>query len=191
MNSDRIRRSALVVVDMLNPYDHQDAKQLTQSVERVVEPMAELISRARDSDIELVYVNDNYSDWNSSQEQLAAKAMKGKRPDLVEPLLPPEGASFVVKARHTIFYGTPLEYLLSQKEIDHVVLVGQVTEQCILYSALDAYVRRLKVSVPRDGVAHIHEHLAEAAFEMMERNMRAELSPCARCALAGGERAPA
>ena len=36
---------------------------------------------------------------------------------------------------------TPLEYLLSQKDIGHVVLAGQVTEQCILYSALDAYVR--------------------------------------------------
>jgi hypothetical protein len=31
------------------------------------------------------------------------------------------------------------------------------------------------VSVPPDGVAHIHEDLAEAALKMMERNMRAEL----------------
>ena len=27
----------------------------------------------------------------------------------------------------------------------------------------------------RDGVAHIHEDLATAAFEMMERNMKAEI----------------
>jgi nicotinamidase-related amidase len=78
---------------------------------------------------------------------------------------------------------TPLEYLLSQKEIDHVVLAGQVTEQCILYSALDAYVRHLEVSIPRDGVAHIHEDLAEAALEMMERNMRAEVVSAADCRL--------
>lgn len=33
--------------------------------------------------------------------------------------------------------------------------------------------------VPRDGVAHIHEDLAAAALEMMERNMGAEITSCA------------
>ena len=52
------------------------------------------------------------------------------------------------------------------------MLAGQVTEQCVLYSALDAYVREFEVAVPRDAVAHIHEDLAEAALTMMERNMQ-------------------
>jgi nicotinamidase-related amidase len=176
-------RTAVIVVDMLNPYDHEDADRLVGSVERVVEPTARLIERASDDGAELIYVNDNYGDWNSSSEELAARALKGRRPDLVEPLLPPEGTDFVIKARHTIFYMTPLEYLLAQKEIGHVVLAGQVTEQCILYSALDAYVRHLDVTIPTDAVAHIHEELAEAALKMMERNMRAELVSSAECRL--------
>jgi nicotinamidase-related amidase len=176
-------RSAVVVVDMLNPYDHDDADRLAGNVADVVEPIARLVARAADEGAELIYVNDNYGDWNSSQEELADRAVNGRRPDLVEPLLPPDDASFVIKARHTIFYMTPLEYLLAQREIDHLVLVGQVTEQCILYSALDAYVRHLRVSVPPDGVAHIHDDLAEAALAMMERNMRAEIVSCAECGL--------
>src|SRR5215217_1442121 len=169
------RRSALIVVDMLNPYEHEDADRLTQSVEGVIEPISELVARAGDGDAELIYVNDNYGDWNSSQEELARAALDGRRPDLVEAILPPAAADFVIKARHTIFYMTPLEYLLSHKEIGHVVLAGQVTEQCILYSALDAYVRHLEVTIPTDGVAHIYEDLAQAALKMMERNMSAEL----------------
>jgi nicotinamidase-related amidase len=171
--------SALIVVDMLNSYEHDDADRLTKSVERIVEPLSDLIARAEQDGTEIIYVNDNYGDWNSSQEELANRALKGARPDLVEPLLPPDSADFVLKARHTIFYMTPLEYLLGQKEIDHLVLTGQVTEQCILYSALDAYVRHLKVTVPRDAVAHIHEDLAEAAFRMMEINMGAEITASA------------
>ncbi|SCG08621.1 Isochorismatase family protein [Streptomyces sp. Ncost-T6T-2b] len=54
-----------------------------------------------------------------------------------------------------------------------MVLCGQVTEQCVLYSALDAHIRHLRVTVPRDAVAHIHGDLAEAALRMMERNMGA------------------
>jgi nicotinamidase-related amidase len=176
-------RTALIVVDMLNTYDHDDAERLVKSVEGAVDPIAGLIARANDADVEVIYVNDNYGDWNSSQEELAERALSGRRPDLVEPLLPPDEADFVIKARHTIFYMTPLEYLLSQKQVGHVVLAGQVTEQCILYSALDAYVRHLDVTIPTDGVAHIHEDLADAALKMMERNMSAELVPAADCRL--------
>ena len=104
----------------------------------------------------------------------------------MEPIAPPDDVDFLVKARHSVFYTTPLEYLLGQLGVDHVVLAGQVTEQCILYSALDAYVRHLEVTVPTDGVAHIDEDLANAALKMMEENMDAEISTCADCTLVPG-----
>jgi nicotinamidase-related amidase len=104
-------------------------------------------------------------------------AWEGEFKALVEPIAPEDDALFVVKARHSIFFQTPLEYLLSQEGVDRIVLTGQVTEQCILYSALDAYIRHLEVRVPRDAIAHIHADLAEAALKMMELNMRADVSP--------------
>jgi nicotinamidase-related amidase len=63
------------------------------------------------------------------------------------------------------------------------VLIGQVTEQCILYSALDAYIRHFDVVVPRDAVAHIHSHLADASLELMELNMDADICDAADCRL--------
>jgi nicotinamidase-related amidase len=167
--------TALIVTDMLNTYEHEDADALAESVARTLDPIRALIGFARERDLPLIYVNDNYGDWNSSSEELAKRAMGGGRPDLVEPVLPPDGSKFVIKARHTIFYETPLNYLLTQLGVGSIVLVGQVTEQCILYSALDAYVRHLDVAVPPDAVAHIHEDLADAALRMMERNMNTRL----------------
>jgi nicotinamidase-related amidase len=73
--------------------------------------------------------------------------------------------------------------MLRDARIDRVVLSGQVTEQCILYSALDAYVRHFEVVIPRDAVAHIHEELAQAALRMMETNMRAEIAAARDCVL--------
>ena len=78
------------------------------------------------------------------------------------------------KPRHSAFYETALGYLLGSHDIERVVLTGQVTEQCILYSALDAYIRHLDIVVPEDAVVPIHPHLADAALEMVRRNMRAE-----------------
>jgi nicotinamidase-related amidase len=179
----RGERSALLLVDMLNPYEHRDADALAESVGKVVPAIARLADRARESGALLVYVNDNYGDWNSSAGELAKRALEGRRPELVEPILPRGEESFVIKARHSVFYATPLEYLLELEGIGRIVLSGQVTEQCILYSALDAYVRHFRVAVPKDGVAHIHPHLADAALEMMSRNMDAEITTAAECPL--------
>src|SRR3954468_494141 len=176
-------KSALIVVDMINSYDHPDAEKLTRSVEETLPNMVRIVQRAADEDVLTVYVNDNFGAWTSSREQLVEEAMGGAYRELIEPIAPREETSFVVKARHSTFYETPLEHLLRQEEIERLVLVGQVTEQCILYSALDAYIRHFEVSVPRDAVAHIHEHLAEAAFEMMETNMDADVCDADSCEL--------
>ena len=175
--------SALVVIDMLTAYDFEDADRVVASAARAVPNIRTLLDRAADEDVPVIYVNDNFGDWNSSSEELVARAMAGEHPELVEPIRPPGGASFVIKARHSIFYGTPLEYLLMEKDLDRLVLTGQVTEQCVLYSALDAYVRRFEVAVPADAVAHIHKNLADASLEMMERNMGADVTPSADCVL--------
>ena len=177
-------KTALLIVDMLNPYDHEDSERLVANVERVVQPMGELIERARGEGVDLVWINDNYGDWSASGQDLVESALSGARPDLIEPVVPPEEEDFLVKARHSVFYTTPLDYLLGQRDIDHVVLAGQVTEQCILYSALDAYVRHFEVTVPADAVAHIDEDLARAALKMMEENMSAEITSSADCTLA-------
>ena len=175
--------TALVVIDMLSPYDFEDADALAASAEKVVPNIAKLIERARDEGVAIIYVNDNYGDWNSSSEKLVGQAIEGAHPDLVEPILPVEGQSFVLKARHSIFFQTPLEYLLDQMGVGRLVFTGQVTEQCILYSALDAYVRNCEVVIATDAVAAIYDDLGEAALGMMERNMGAELEKAAEIGL--------
>jgi nicotinamidase-related amidase len=168
-------RSALIVIDMINSYDHDDADLLLPSVKAVVPVVAGLLDRARKNGVPVIYVNDNFGEWRSHHGELLDKALAGPHASLVEPLKPDENSLFVVKARHSVFFETPLSYLLSQQGIDRLVLCGQVTEQCVLYSALDAHIRHFQVVLPRDAVAHIHSDLAKAALRMMERNMGAEL----------------
>jgi nicotinamidase-related amidase len=169
--------SALIVTDMLNTYEHEDAEPLSASVREMLPNLCALISDARERETPVVYVNDNYGDWTAGRHELVQTALEGAEPSLIEPIVPPDDAPFVVKARHSVFYGTQLEYMLYQYGVKRLVIAGQVTEQCILYSALDAYVRHYEVVIPSDAVAHIFPDLAEAALTMMERNMRAEVGP--------------
>jgi nicotinamidase-related amidase len=178
-----VPRSALIVVDMISRYDHPDAERLTASVREALPQVAHLLQRAADEEVLTVFVNDHPGPWTSNRDNLIAGAVASAYRDLVEPILPAPDALFVVKARHSIFYETPLEYLLRQESIERVVLVGQVTEQCILYSALDGYIRHFEVAVPADATAHIHRDLADAAMRMMGLNMRADVTTADAVAL--------
>ncbi|MEU1707117.1 isochorismatase family cysteine hydrolase [Streptomyces sp. NPDC005706] len=168
-------KTALIVIDMINTYDHKDADLLLPSVTSVVPVLTGLLERARRKDVPVIYVNDNFGEWRSHHGELLEHALAGPHTELVEPLRPDRSSLFVVKARHSIFFDTPLTYLLHQQGIERLVLSGQVTEQCVLYSSLDAHIRHFDVVIPRDAVAHIHADLAEAALRMMERNMGAQV----------------
>jgi nicotinamidase-related amidase len=168
-------KRALIIIDMLQTYEHEDAEELRENVEAILPRLSDLVARAREHDAPVIYVNDSFGDWRGDRASFLEQVADGPHSDLVKPLLPDEDALFITKARHSIFYETPLEYLLRSEEIESIVLTGQVTEQCVLYSALDAHIRHIPVVVPRDAVAHIHENLAEASLEMMERNMEAEV----------------
>jgi nicotinamidase-related amidase len=173
-------QTALIVVDMFNAYDHEDADALTESVEEKLPQIVELRDTAGErDDVMLVYVQDNHDSWNAERDDLVERACEGKRRDLVEPIAPVGRVAFLQKGRHSIFYETALNHLLKVEDVERVILIGQVTEQCILYSALDAYLRGYEVVVPPDAVAHIDEEFARAALGMMERNMHAELVPAA------------
>jgi nicotinamidase-related amidase len=174
--------TALVVVDMLNPYRHEDADALADSVAGIVEPLAGLIDRARDRDgVDVIYVNDNYGDFTASRDDIVRHALDGAHPELVEPIVPDTGWPFLEKVRHSAFYATSLDYLLTRLETKRVILTGQVTEQCILYTALDAYIRHFDVTVPSDADAHIDAELGKAALRMMQSNMRATVVSVADC----------
>lgn len=160
---------------MINTYEHADADRLLPSARAALPGISRLLRRARDAKALTIYVNDTFGSWTSNSDELVRRVLAGPHADLVEPIAPDQESLFVVKVRHSIFFQTPLEYLLAAEGVRRVVLCGQVTEQCVLYSALDAHIRHLDVAVPRDAVAHIHPDLADAALRMMHLNMAADI----------------
>jgi nicotinamidase-related amidase len=173
---------AVLVIDMLNTYRHEDAELLGHNVAKIVDPLAGLVSRVRErDDVDLIYVNDNYGDFTADFDEVVRAALEGERPDLVSPIAPDENCLRILKVRHSAFYASSLDYLLSRLQTKRLILTGQVTEQCILYSALDAYVRHFDVVVPPDAVAHIDPELGDAALTMMHKNMHAEIVPTEKC----------
>lgn len=174
--------TALLIIDMFNDYRHEDADQLAANVAEILGPLQRLQNAAHEHPaVDIVYVNDNHGDFNASGHDIVRSAQRGRYPELVEPLLPADGCGFLTKVRHSVFYATALDYLLQRLGTKTLILAGQVTEQCILYSALDGYLRHFDVVIPSDAVAHIDEYLGTAALEMMRRNMDARIVESSQC----------
>ena len=59
--------TAVLVIDMMNTYDHPDAERLAPNVEAIIDPLSKMVDRARDrDDVDLIYVNDNYGDFTAA-----------------------------------------------------------------------------------------------------------------------------
>jgi len=174
--------TALLIIDMFNDYRHEDGEELAANVAEILDPLHRLLTAARSHPgVDVLYVNDNHEDFSVGGEGIVDVALSGSHPELVKPLVPTQGSTFLTKVRHSVFYATALDYLLRQRGVTRLILTGQVTEQCILYSALDGYLRHYDVIVPPDAVAHIDPQLGDAALKMMRRNMGAEIIESTRC----------
>src|SRR3954462_8679891 len=165
----------LLIVDMISDYAFPDADQVVGNVEKAVPAIRRAREVADAAGVRVVYVNDILDDWRCSRADTVRRALDGERPDLGEPIAPRDDDAFFFKGRHSAFYGTLLAHYLHSTETQRVVFTGQVTEQCIVYSAHDAHVREYDVTVLRDGVAAIDEDLGEAALDMMRENIHAEI----------------
>jgi hypothetical protein len=55
-------RAALVVIDMINTYEHEDADLLMPSVKAVLPQVVTLIRSARRHGVPVIYVNDNFGE---------------------------------------------------------------------------------------------------------------------------------
>jgi nicotinamidase-related amidase len=72
--------TALLLVDMLNSYQHPDAELLIPDVAAIIEPIAKIVRRAGDrDDVDLIYVNDNYGDFTAEFSDIVRSALDGAR----------------------------------------------------------------------------------------------------------------
>lgn len=59
----------------------------------------------------------------------------------------------ILKPRHSAFFGTPLEFLLDELRITQLIIAGLTTDNCVMFTAHDAYLRKIAAFVPSNCAA--------------------------------------
>lgn len=150
-------RTALLLVDFINTLDFEHGEALRPQAEAAAKRTAELKRRLKSQRVPSIYANDNFGRWQSNFPDLVAScgARSCRGHELARVLAPDPDDLSVLKPRHSAFYGTPLEFLLAELEVGRLVIVGLVTEMCVLFTAHDAYVRQFEMWIPEDCVASV------------------------------------
>jgi nicotinamidase-related amidase len=174
---------ALLIIDLISDFRFEDGEKLARAARRIATPVARLSTRARASGVPVIYVNDNRGRWRSDRtemlERCSGSDSLGK--DVVEELAPQDEDYFIFKPKHSGFFATPLAALLEHLGARTLILTGLTTEQCILFTAIDAYVREYDLIVPRDCVAGIR--LAKPTLTHMQQILKANTSSSTRVRL--------
>jgi nicotinamidase-related amidase len=147
--------AVLIVLDMISDFRFPDGGKVLRAARRIAPRIAALKKRAKAAGMACIYVNDNPGRWRSDSHALIAHCIDPASPgaDVVQQLRPEETDYFILKPRHSAFYATPLEVLLTHLGTRRLVLTGVSSHQCVLFTANDAHVRNLDLIVPSDCVA--------------------------------------
>ena len=171
--------TCLLIIDMINTFEFPGADAMFPGIIAMADRIAQLKQRADDAGVSVIYLNDNFGKWRHDFGALIAQCVKGPcqgRP-LAERLLPTERDYFVLKPKHSGFYGTPLELLLRFLGARHLILTGVAGDNCVLYTAADGYMRDFTLSVPADCVISLEPETNREALRHMQTNLKADVRP--------------
>ena len=169
--------TALLIIDMINDLEFDEGPQLLKYARPAALQIAALAARLRAASIPIIYANDNFGKWQSDfRAQVDHCLYDGVRGEaIVSPLIPQESDYFVLKPKHSAFYGTTLSILLDYLQVERLILTGVATDICVMVTASDAYMRDFELCVPEDCVAANNLEQSKSALGWMERVLKADV----------------
>ncbi len=152
--------SALVVIDMQKDFCYEDgALFVGDAVEEIILRIKALIEKVTRKN--LIFTQD----WHSSDDEEfdvwgrhCIRDTKGA--EIIDELFLKE-AYAVKKQKYSAFFGTDLDLHLKEKGIRSLIIVGVVTNICVLHTAIDASLRGYEIMVPGDCVAALSDYEQE------------------------------
>jgi nicotinamidase-related amidase len=184
LTSPRLPKSkqVLILVDFINPLDFPGAETLAAPAVAAARATAELKAKLEKQDVAVIYANDNYGVWQSDFHSLVSSClgMEGPPGEIARLLYPQATDLTILKPRHSAFFGSPLELLLTEMEAEDLVICGLATDICVQLTAMDAFLREYRIWVPSDCTAAESTQAWKTAISYMKEILRCDVRPAGK-----------
>jgi nicotinamidase-related amidase len=170
---------ALLLIDVINDLEWDDGELIEPFAREMSQSIAQLKKRAKELNIPVIYVNDNFGQWRSDFQEVVDHLLKDEvRGEFLGRELQPEKDDyFVLKPKHSGFYSTTLNVLLDYLGAKTLIMTGLAGNICVLFTANDAYIRDFKVVVPSDCLASNTLEENQNAIDVMSKVLKADTRP--------------
>jgi nicotinamidase-related amidase len=174
-------RIVLLLIDVINDFEFVGGEELFDHALPAAKNIARLKQRAQQAEVPVIYVNDNFGKWRSDFKRIITHCLHDNvrgRP-IAELLQPGDDDYFVLKPKHSGFFSTTLDLLLEHLGARTLVLTGIAGNNCVLFTANDAYLRDYKLIIPSDCTASIRQEDNDNALHQMQEVLKADIRPAA------------
>ncbi len=165
--------TAVVLVDMQNGFCHPDGSMYAPGSEEVIEPITDLVSRARDAGSRIVFTRDvhpleqfedahYYDEFDRWGEHVVEGSWEA---ELVDELDVREEDLVVEKHTYDAFHETQLEGWLNARKIRDLVICGTLANVCVLHTGGSAGLRDFRPLMVEDCIGAIENDHREYALE--------------------------
>jgi nicotinamidase-related amidase len=166
----------LVLIDVINDMEFPGGELLFPHALKAAGRIARLKQRCREKAIPTIYANDNFGRWQSDfprlLEHCCDSSVRGH--PIANLLRPAADDYFVLKPKHSAFFSTSLNTLLDHLGSRTILVGGFTADMCVLFSAIDAYMRDFRLVVPCDCVASQNPEYTQGAIELIGRVLGAD-----------------
>jgi maleamate amidohydrolase len=164
------RKTALIVIDLLQGYTLPGAPLFAPGVVACVKEMPELLKAARASKMPIIHTRvlydpETFADggvWIKKAPVLKALVPGNKYAEFCKGVEPAKGELLITKNYASCFFGTSLAATLTAMGVDTLLITGCTTSGCIRASAVDAVQHGFRPIVIRECVGDRHDGPHEA-----------------------------
>jgi nicotinamidase-related amidase len=166
--------TAVVVVDVQNGFCHPDGSLYAPPSEAAVDPVTDLVARARDAGARVVYTRDVHppgqfddTHYYDEFERWGDHVVEGSWDAELVDALEPSGEREHVVEKHTYdaFHETELDGWLSARGVDDLLVCGTLANVCVLHTAASAGLRDYRPVVVEDALGFIQPEDREYAVD--------------------------
>jgi nicotinamidase-related amidase len=169
-------KQALLIIDMINDFQFDYGPELAKQAAKMSNKISSLKQKMKALGNPIIYVNDHYELWQADFKKIAKTCKNPLNENIIDILYPNDDEYFLIKPKHSAFYGTALNTLLYNLKIKELIITGVAGNICVLFTANDAYMRGYEIIIPSDCIASNTEEDNEYALKMMEKTLKATIT---------------
>ena len=164
------KKTALIIVDMLNDFVRADGALVVPKAKELIPNQKKLLEKARKLGFEILYLADNHMPDDPEFEIWPKHCVQGTHgAKVIDELTPLTNEKIIPKRRYSGFFGTDLDLTLREAAVERIILVGVLTDICVMYTSADASARNYEVIVISDATGTTDSSIQKFSLKHIEK----------------------